>query len=173
ETMEKMADVQNFNWRQAMRNDERSCGAKKRTAKIIFVGLTSVFLISLFYHAPAGDYFTICTFRNFTGLPCPGCGLTHSFCSFAKGHLVDALRFNAIGPPLFVVMVFVWIRNALILLNRASAASAMDSVWKRFRLTAVFATGFAVYGIGRIVYILLYSPGSMYHSPLHHLLGIR
>ena len=47
-----------------------------------------------------------CSFRRFTGFPCPGCGLTRSFISIAHGQLVDAWRFNPAGIVFFAVVVF-------------------------------------------------------------------
>ena len=43
----------------------------------------------------------LCPFRFFTGLPCPGCGLTRSFCAMSQGHFHDALTFHILGPVLF------------------------------------------------------------------------
>ncbi|HYL99696.1 MAG TPA: DUF2752 domain-containing protein [Blastocatellia bacterium] len=148
-------------------------GSTIRNAAILFAGLSVVFLISLVYHAPAGDYFTICTFKNLTGLPCPGCGLTHSFCSFAKGHIEEALTYNGIGPVLFIVMIFVWLRNGLVLLGRSEPASQLDAIWRKLHLTATFGAAFFVYGIGRMVYILIYSPDSIHRHSLHQLLGLH
>jgi len=47
-----------------------------------------------------------CTFRRFTGLPCPGCGMTRSFISIAHGQLADAWRFNPAGVVFFAVVAF-------------------------------------------------------------------
>ncbi|MEM6928925.1 MAG: DUF2752 domain-containing protein [Myxococcota bacterium] len=46
----------------------------------------------------------LCLWRNVTGLPCPGCGLTRSFTFLAHGHLDAAFRMNGLGPLLFVVV---------------------------------------------------------------------
>ncbi len=45
-----------------------------------------------------------CWFRRLSSLPCPGCGLTRSFISLAKGELLRAWRFNPVGPILFVLV---------------------------------------------------------------------
>src|SRR5215475_10096556 len=92
----------------------------RKLAWFAFVMLAAVFLISIIYHPAGGDYFTICGFKNATGLPCPGCGLTHSFCAFGKGQLLSAFAWNLLGPPLFVLFALVWIRALCVLLNRQS-----------------------------------------------------
>lgn len=46
----------------------------------------------------------LCTFRNLTGLRCPGCGMTRSF--VYMGHLdpLAAFRLHVIGPPLYLLV---------------------------------------------------------------------
>ena len=45
---------------------------------------------------------SICLFHNFTGLPCPGCGLTRSWVAMAHGHAGEALVWHPLGPMLFL-----------------------------------------------------------------------
>lgn len=44
---------------------------------------------------------SICAFHNFTGLPCPGCGLTRSWVSMAHGQFANAFVWHPLGPFLF------------------------------------------------------------------------
>src|SRR5262245_33544514 len=90
----------------------------RRLAVFGFLVLLVVFLASVFYQPRSGNYFTICAFKNLTGLPCPGCGLTHSFCALAKGDIGGAFLFNALGPPLFVALFLLWVRSGFVLMNR-------------------------------------------------------
>lgn len=143
----------------------------KKLALFGLVGLFAVFLASVLFRPPAGDYFTVCGFKNFTGLPCPGCGLTHSFCALGKGEVSDAFGFNVLGPPLFLVLILIWIRSACVLLNRTDAVQLLDRFGGRFNLVRAFAVAFAVYGIARILYLVAYSPGTLNDSPLSHLIA--
>ena len=45
----------------------------------------------------------LCFFKVLTGLDCPGCGLTRSFLALARGHLGEAIRFNAAGPLVYLL----------------------------------------------------------------------
>jgi hypothetical protein len=143
----------------------------KKLALLVLAGLSVVFLASAILKPSTGEYFTICGFKNFTGLPCPGCGLTHSFCALAKGDVSDAFSFNLLGPPLFVILVFVWIRSLSALLNRVGVVQLLDRAARRLDITRVLAISFAVYGLARIVYVLVYSSPSLHDSPLSQLIA--
>ncbi len=46
----------------------------------------------------------LCMTKRWTGLGCPGCGMTRSFISLAHGDWRMALRYNPAGPLLFAIM---------------------------------------------------------------------
>lgn len=140
----------NANAIEASRDDEPS----RRMAWLAFVMLAGVFVVSLIYHPAEENYFTICGFKNATGLPCPGCGLTHSFCALGKGHLLSAFAWNLLGPPLFLLFTLVWARAVCVLMNRPRFPRAFDTFVERVRLVRWAAIAFAVFGVVRIVYIL-------------------
>lgn len=142
----------------------------KRLALFTLVGLTAVFLTSVLFRPPRGDYFSICAFKNFTGLPCPGCGLTHSFCALAKGDIVDAFSWNLMGPVLFVFLILLWTRSVGVLLNRATFVELFDRMTHRFNLVRAFAISFGVYGVVRIIYLLVFHPVTYHESPLSRLI---
>ncbi len=47
-----------------------------------------------------------CGFLVYTGIPCPGCGLTTSFTNMIRGNFTQATMANAFGVPLFLVSFF-------------------------------------------------------------------
>lgn len=143
----------------------------KKLAMFALLGLFAVFLASVLFRPPAGEYFTLCGFKNFTGLPCPGCGLTHSFCALGKGEVTDAFEFNLLGPPLFLILVLIWIRSACVLSNRIGAVQVLDRIAGRFNVAWTFAIGFAVYGIARIAYLIAFHSAAFHDSPLSQLIA--
>lgn len=139
-------------------------------AGFALIALSGVFLASVIFTLPyiysTEPYFTICGFKNFTGLPCPGCGLTHSFCALGKGDLLSAFSFNLLGPPLFLVFALIWMRSACVLLNKYKPVSVFDRMAERFHLVRAFVIAFAVFGVARIIYLLIYYPQLVYASPM-------
>ena len=47
-----------------------------------------------------------CTFLRLTGVPCPGCGMTRAFISFAHGRLDEAWKYNPAGFLFFGIVAF-------------------------------------------------------------------
>ncbi len=143
----------------------------KRLAAFVLAGLSAVFLASMLFKPPAGDYFTVCGFKNFTGLPCPGCGLTHSFCALGKGDFTAAFGFNLLGPALFLVLVMVWMRSASVLMNRRGIVQLLDGLAGRLNLAQAFVIAFVVYGVVRILYLIAYGPINFHDSALSQLIA--
>src|SRR5215216_6452346 len=112
--------------------NESALGSRqsKTLAACALVMLSTLFLASAVFSLPytysAEPYFTICGFKNFTGLPCPGCGLAHSFRALGHGDMASAFGFNLLGPPLFITFVLLWIRSACVLLNKYGPVKLFD-----------------------------------------------
>jgi hypothetical protein len=151
---------------------ESEAKKSKRVATAGFIALTCLLLASVFYSAsPAdanGQYFTLCGFKALTGLPCPGCGLTHSFCAMGKGDLREALAFNAIGPPLFLVSILVWLRFLFALAGVKRPVEFFDRRVNHLKVVRLFAIALGLFGIVRIVYLVIWSPAGFQDSPLMH-----
>jgi len=55
----------------------------------------------------------LCPFRRLTGLPCPGCGLTHSFVGIAHGRFAAAWAANPFGFLFFAAALFLVVEPLL------------------------------------------------------------
>lgn len=148
----------------------------RRFSWIVLATMTAVIFVSVIYRPapvnPGEEYFTICGFKNLTGLPCPGCGLTHSFCEIGKGHMASAIDFNLLGLPLFLLMLLVWVKALFVLTKQVKPALALDRLAARLRPLRLLAIAFALYGVGRIVYILLYNPSARTGNPFAKLFSL-
>src|ERR1051325_950303 len=157
--------------------DERALASRssKLLAGYALIMLSGVFVASVIFNPPGYSltepYLTICGFKNFTGLPCPGCGLTHSFCALAKGNIGEAFEFNLLGPPLYAALGLVWVRSVGALFNREKATRVIDEITERFKLVRAFAYAFAIYGSAGMIYLLLFQPLPFHESALSKLLA--
>ncbi len=53
---------------------------------------------------------TICVYKNITGYPCPGCGMTRSTISLFAGRIIESFFFNplAIVVNIMAIVAFFW-----------------------------------------------------------------
>ena len=57
-------------------------------------------------HGPGGvPILPGCHFRKWTGLDCPGCGMTRAAAAALNGHVVEAFKFNPLGIILLPIAV--------------------------------------------------------------------
>jgi hypothetical protein len=65
--------------------------------KLLQFGAGAALATSLLLPASRLPRLPLCPFQSLTGLPCPGCGLTHAFCDISHGHLGAAWQANPFG----------------------------------------------------------------------------
>ncbi|MCU0570133.1 MAG: DUF2752 domain-containing protein [Oculatellaceae cyanobacterium Prado106] len=121
------------------------------------------------YHVP----FWGCPIRQFTGVPCPACGMTRSFTAIAQGHLDQAFGYHGFGPVLFVGCGVAIVHLTLELWTGRSIATVYTRLGRspqvQFTGLALFL-GYYGWRLG-----LLFASGQLqeavWRSPLGHLLG--
>jgi len=106
-------------------------------------------LIFIFLYKPqllegdGGFKLIICPFRNLTGLPCPGCGMTRGVHFIAHGYFLKGLSMNPFSP-LFFIFIFLEMVNSLFGLFRKGRALFS---WKRvFENKLVITISFIIVG---------------------------
>lgn len=72
-----------------------------------------IFLLITLYFAVAyalfGYYGITCVFREFLGVPCPGCGMTRALIALVNMDIAKALRYNCViffMPYIFIYIFF-------------------------------------------------------------------
>jgi hypothetical protein len=65
---------------------------------VIVLGLAGAGLAAVvyFFNPASNGFYPVCRFHQLTGLNCPGCGSTRALYALLHGHLLAALRDNAL-----------------------------------------------------------------------------
>ncbi len=74
-----------------------------KRAAVVGLGLCGAFLLAfvLYRTGPFASWLPGCLFHRFTGLDCPGCGMTRAVHAVLHGRLAEAFRCNPVGMLLF------------------------------------------------------------------------
>lgn len=51
----------------------------------------------------------LCLFRRFTGIPCPGCGLTRGVARLMRGELRQSLALHPLAPVIVLEAAALWV----------------------------------------------------------------
>ncbi len=97
---------------------------------IAFFILLTIFLASMIIEDPDLPY-GVCLFKTFTGLPCPACGMTHSFVSIGHLRIIEGFYFNIIGPFLYLMLIIgIFLTLTEILMNRL----IIEPLFERYKI---------------------------------------
>lgn len=90
---------------------------QNKLAWAVFIFFGVGLITSYFYQAQVNPGVSLCIFYNLTQIPCPGCGLTRSFCSIAKGDLLSSFHFHGLGPIMFLGVSLSWFASLMSILG--------------------------------------------------------
>jgi len=122
---------------------------------LVFIGFGTVLAISYLYQAPPNPKTSLCAFYNLTHLPCPGCGLTRSFCAIAKGQFIAAFNFHLLGPTLFIATTLTWLASLLALFGTDKPIKFFYRLFTKDLSIKLFAVILATYWILRLSIIAI------------------
>jgi hypothetical protein len=123
---------------------EQTAAADRRNEWIWLGVLTAVLVGSVIWHPLDEGGFVICLLRRATGLPCPGCGLTRSFCAIAKGQVDRSFHFHALGPVLFAMACVYWLRGIAAVSGLAGPVDRFDGFVARYRIGVIVVVAMLV-----------------------------
>lgn len=114
--------------------------ARRNSAIAVFT-LASIFIFSFVANVNTLSSIPLCFFKYLTHLDCPGCGLTRSFISISHGQFTEALRFNLLGPFVYLYFLIYLIRHLLnlILINGFILSWYLPRKTGFFLVTLLFA----------------------------------
>ncbi|MCX7958789.1 MAG: DUF2752 domain-containing protein [Deltaproteobacteria bacterium] len=81
-----------------------SINTNRKRSLFALIILFSLFLGSILIKDPDFPY-GICFFRTLTGIPCPACGMTHSFISIGQLKISEGFHYNILGPILYLLLI--------------------------------------------------------------------
>lgn len=105
---------------------------------------------------------SLCWFKRWTDLPCPGCGLTRCFTCISHGRFHDALHFHPMGPLVYLIAVV----SALTLLIGEKRRIKLATFFSLHQRAASFVywgfvSSFIAFGLLRLL-VLRFFPGSFF-----------
>lgn len=108
-------------------------------------------LAASFIWSPSGlPGLDICPFHRLTGLPCPGCGLTHSFCAISHASFGAAWHYNPFGFLFYGIAVILLLQPLL-----ARHTKSYERLIFRPRMVAISVPALVgamwVFGVLRII----------------------
>jgi len=119
------------------------------TIKLLQRGAGVALAVSILIPASLLPVVSFCPFRMLTGLPCPGCGLTHAFCDISHGDFRMAWESNPFGFLFFALAILLvawpWLRTRFPVIERALSRTRAV-VWA----PALLMVGMWVYDVARI-----------------------
>ncbi len=74
----------------------------------------AILLAAVLLYLTAGvffDFFIPCPFRTFTGLRCPGCGLSHAAVCLTHLDIKGAFMANALFIPIYAYLIYTFIKT--------------------------------------------------------------
>ena len=95
----------------------RASSGQRKVAAIVCLGIIvffAVFALAGHYKIDMGRFFGYCGFKQRTGLPCPGCGMTTATLTFAQGKIFEAFYIQPACGLLCSVMVIAAILSFII-----------------------------------------------------------
>ncbi len=108
-----------------------------------FLGLASFPLMgAVIFNVGWRPAMSICPMLNWTGIPCPSCGLTRSFMALVRGDFHQALSFHAFGPLFFLTFLGIAVCMGLEL---SQNRRLKQTPFRRFTYLETWKYIFAVY----------------------------
>lgn len=79
-----------------------------------------------------------CFFRYLTNVPCPGCGLTRSFLAILDFDIVNAIRYNVLGIPLFILIIILNIYLVKdMIYNKKDTLVFINKVFSKYKIIII------------------------------------
>lgn len=89
------------------------CHLRRLFAALLIIASVAALIILYLFDPQTAPFYPVCFFHQATGLDCPGCGALRALHALLHGHLVQAIRFNALF--ILTIPVTLWLGARAIL----------------------------------------------------------
>ena len=103
--------------------------------------LIAIFIVSIIVPPFDAAPFSICIFKNITGIECAGCGLTRAFLFLAHGQLSKAIKHNPLVLPVALLLFLQLFRVIMLVTTTVNYRIYLN---KKTRTSLIFISAFAV-----------------------------
>ena len=127
-------------------NDAISLEANKFQRLTAAAGLAAIgggILVVSFFNPTTAGFFPVCPLYKFTGIACPGCGLTRAFHALLHGDFGTALGFNALLPFFLLIFAYFLVSTVLVAVRGRGLSINFYRPWMLWAIT-VLLISFAV-----------------------------
>jgi len=123
-------------------------GSSRATALAVWLGGALVAAaVAIWLTALGPGESTICLLRNWTGVPCPGCGVTRSIAALLRGDYAEAFILHPLAPIAVTEAIVVWLAWGVSLMRRGRG---LDE-WRLAQLFLANLAAFVLLWIARAV----------------------
>lgn len=70
-----------------------------------------------------------CWFKEITGIPCGGCGMTTATLEMLHGHVFTAFQINPLGPIFFILATIIWVWALIDKLQLRNSLGEQVEIW--------------------------------------------
>ena len=111
------------------------------------------------FHPPAGLGMSVCMLRSSTSVSCPGCGLSRSVSSAARGMLAESVLRHPFGPVILFGATAIVVISLLPLSARRRITKPINDNSRIVNcIYGIFAVGFIGHGLWRTIDEILKLP---------------
>ena len=119
---------------------------------LIALSLGGLYLIFLTF-VPISWQGIPCLFLMFTGLPCPGCGMTRAFQQILRWNWVDAFNYNLLAIPVFLGFLAFFLITVLCYITKVDLLPKFKEISKK-KAPFIIVIGFALMAVSWILNLL-------------------
>jgi len=115
------------------------------------LGVPALFCVAFaLWYFPRLVEFPICGVKLMIGIPCPGCGLVHSFVALFHGNVAESIYFNPMGPIIAGALAYAFIRAMARVVGRSLKPLLSENA-RRFVLNFLIAALIGQWLIGLLL----------------------